>query len=66
MLGLVAAGVVHVLASDAHSSHAGRPVRLSGAFATLRAAGIPAARLRWMADDAPAAVVAGAPLAPPF
>ena len=66
MLGLFAAGVVHVIASDAHSSHGGRPVRLSGAFARLRAAGIPAARLRWMAEDAPAAIVAGDPLEPAF
>jgi protein-tyrosine phosphatase len=65
MLGLVGAGVVHVLASDAHSSHGGRPVRLSRAFATLRAAGVPAARIRWMAEEAPAAIAAGAPLAPP-
>lgn len=66
MLGLVAGGVVHVIASDAHSSHGGRPVRLSGAFARLRTGGVPDARLRWMAEDAPAAIVAGAPLAPPF
>jgi protein-tyrosine phosphatase len=66
MLGLVAAGVVHVIASDAHSSHGGRPVRLSGAFARLRTAGVPAARLRWMAEDAPAAIVAGDPLEPAF
>jgi protein-tyrosine phosphatase len=65
MLGLVGAGVVHVVASDAHSSHGGRPVRLSPAFATLRATGLPAARIRWMAEEAPAAIVAGAPLAPP-
>jgi protein-tyrosine phosphatase len=62
MLGLVADGAVHVLASDAHSSHGGRPVRLSPAFATLRAAGVPAERIRWMAEEAPAAIVAGAPL----
>jgi len=66
MLGLVAAGVVHVIASDAHSSHGGRPVRLSGVFSRLRTAGIPAVRLRWMAEDAPTAIVAGAPLAPAF
>ena len=64
MLGLVSGGVVHVLASDAHSSHGGRPVRLSPAFATLRTAGVPAARIRWMAEQAPAAIVAGAPVAP--
>ena len=65
MLGLVTAGVAHVLGSDAHSSHGGRPVRLSGAFARLRAAGVPEARVRWMAEEAPAAIVRGEPLAPP-
>lgn len=65
MLGLVAAGVVHVVASDAHSSHGGRPIRLSGAFARLRAAGLPATRLHWMAEEAPAAIVRGDPVRPP-
>jgi protein-tyrosine phosphatase len=66
MLGLVGAGLVHVLASDAHSSHGGRPVRLSPAFAALRAAGVPAEQIRWMGDVAPAAIVAGTPIAPPY
>ena len=65
MLGLVGAGLVHVVGSDAHSSHGGRPVRLAPAFAALRAAGIPAPRILWMAEEAPAASVAGAPVAPP-
>ena len=64
MLALVADRVVHVVASDAHSSHGGRPVRLSGAFARLRAAGLSAAHVRWMAEDAPAAIVRGEPLEP--
>jgi protein-tyrosine phosphatase len=60
---LAADGLVHVVASDAHSSHAGRPVRLSGALARLRAAGLPEARVRWMAVEAPSAIVRGDPVA---
>jgi protein-tyrosine phosphatase len=62
---LVGAGLAHVLASDAHSSHGGRPVRLSPAFAELRAAGVPEPRVRWMAETAPAAIVRGEPVVPP-
>ena len=64
LLGLIAEGVVHVVASDAHSSHGGRPVKLSGAVARMRSAGVPAARVRWMAEEAPAAIVRGEPVAP--
>ena len=52
-------GLVHVVASDAHSSHGGRPVVLSGALAALRAAGLPEARVRWIAETVPRAIVAG-------
>jgi hypothetical protein len=48
-----------VVASDAHSSHGGRPVVLSGALTALRAAGLPEARVRWIAETAPRAIVAG-------
>ena len=65
LLDLVARGLVHVVASDAHSSHGGRPVRLSGALARIRSAGVPAARVRWIVEEAPAAIVRGAPVAPP-
>ena len=65
LLDLVARGLVHVVASDAHSSHGGRPVRLSGALARIRSAGVPAARVRWIAEEAPAAIVRGAPVIPP-
>jgi protein-tyrosine phosphatase len=63
LLGLVADGLAHVIASDAHSSHGGRPVRLSGAFAALRAAGVPEARVRRMAEELPRAIVRGEPVA---
>jgi protein-tyrosine phosphatase len=62
LLDLTADGLVHVVASDAHSSHGGRPVRLSGAFARLRSAGVPEARVRWMAEEAPRAIVRGVPV----
>jgi protein-tyrosine phosphatase len=66
MLALAAAGLVHVLSSDAHSSHGGRPVHLAAAFAKLREVEPPAAHLEWMAETAPRAIVAGEPLNPPF
>jgi protein-tyrosine phosphatase len=59
LLALAADGLVHALGSDAHSSHGGRPVALSGAVAALRAAGLPDARVRWIADEVPRALVAG-------
>jgi protein-tyrosine phosphatase len=65
MLGLAHRGVVHVVASDAHSSHGGRPVRVSGALARLRAGGVPEAVVRWMAVDAPEQIVRGEPVVPP-
>jgi protein-tyrosine phosphatase len=64
LLDLLARGLVHVVASDAHSSHAGRPVRLSGAVDRMRSAGVPEARVRWIAVEAPSAIVRGEPLVP--
>lgn len=52
-------GLVHVLGSDAHSSRAGRPVRLAAAYAQLDAAGVDTDRMRSAAD----AVLRGAELA---
>jgi protein-tyrosine phosphatase len=66
MLALAAAGLVHVLSSDAHSSHGGRPVHLAAAFTKLREVEPAAAHLEWMAETAPRAIVAGEPLNPPF
>jgi protein-tyrosine phosphatase len=63
---LAEAGVVHVLGSDAHSAAAGRPVDLSMGVAAL--AEIPAMRphLDWVVHDAPAGIVAGRDVEPPF
>jgi protein-tyrosine phosphatase len=65
MLALVSNRLVHVLASDAHSSHGGRPVRLSAGFERLRAAGVPGTLVDWMAETAPAKIARGEPLAAP-
>ncbi len=66
MLTLAAAGVVHVLATDAHSSRVGRPVALAAALAELAAVPRVAPHLEWIGVTAPEALVNGAPLHPPF
>ena len=66
MLELAQEGLVHLLGSDAHSSRAGRPVRLSGALAAL--ATVPAldGHLDWIAREAPVAILRGEDVEPPF
>jgi protein-tyrosine phosphatase len=59
-------GLVHLLGSDAHSSHAGRPLRLSGGFAALREVTSAAPFVDWMSADAPRAILAGADPKPPY
>jgi protein-tyrosine phosphatase len=66
MLTLVEAGLVHVLGSDAHTTIAGRPLRLGPAFERLGAVDSLAPRLEWMAETAPRAIVEGDPLEAPF
>jgi protein-tyrosine phosphatase len=66
MLSLAAAGLVHVLSSDAHSSHGGRPAKMAAAFERLARVEPVATHLEWMRDVAPRAIVAGADLDPPF
>jgi protein-tyrosine phosphatase len=58
-------GLLHLLASDAHSSLAGRSVALSAAFERLREV-CPAGHVHWMSEQAPAAIVTGADLKPPW
>ena len=65
VLELASAGLVHLLGSDAHSSHGGRPVRLAAGYARLAAVCSPR-QVRWMADEAPRAVLAGEPVSPPW
>ncbi len=65
VLALAEQGLVHLLGSDAHSSHAGRPLRLSGGFAHLATVCAPG-WIAWMMDQAPRAILRGeAPVTPP-
>lgn len=59
-------GLVHVLASDAHSSRFGRPLRLSGGFDRLAASDVVRPWIDWMREVAPRAILAGEPLEVPF
>ena len=60
---LVRAGIAHVIASDAHGPAApDRATLADGVAAAAELVG--EARARWMAEDAPAAVLAGEPLPP--
>jgi protein-tyrosine phosphatase len=66
MVGLAERRLVHVLGSDAHSSHGGRPVHLSEAFAKLREIEPIAPHVDWISETAPRAIVEGRNLAVPF
>ena len=66
MLDLAERGLVHLLGSDAHSSRAGRPVALSGALSALRGTTRMGSHLEWVAETAPAAILAGDDVRPPF
>lgn len=66
MLWLARAGLVHVLGSDAHSSRAGRPVAAREALRVLATAEPTASHLEWIARAAPAAIVRGDAIRPPF
>jgi protein-tyrosine phosphatase len=57
---LVAQGLAHVLASDAHAASGPAPPDLARGVAAASA--IVGPRAHWMASDAPAAIVAGEPL----
>jgi protein-tyrosine phosphatase len=66
LLSLAADGLVHIVASDAHSSHGGRPLRLSAGLAALEEVEPVRSHLDWIARQAPAAILAGERPAPPF
>ncbi|MGD9737563.1 MAG: CpsB/CapC family capsule biosynthesis tyrosine phosphatase [Solirubrobacterales bacterium] len=66
MRALAEAGLLHVLSSDAHSSHGGRPLQMAAAFEALAGIEAVAPHLEWMRDTAPRAMVEGEPLALPF
>jgi protein-tyrosine phosphatase len=59
-------GVAHVIASDGHRAGSWRPVTALASAVDVLAAVVGPARARWMAREAPAAIIAGAELpAPP-
>jgi protein-tyrosine phosphatase len=66
MTALAEAGLIHVLSSDAHSSHGGRPVQMGEAFAVLSGIEAVAPHVEWMRDVAPRAIVTGQKLSVPF
>ena len=64
-LKLARRGLLHLLGSDSHSSHAGRPVHLSAAVDRLYEA-CPAEQAAWIAYEAPWALLKGHRAAWPF
>ena len=66
MRSLAEAGLVHVLSSDAHSSHGGRPLHMREAFERLGEVESVAPHIEWMRDEAPKAIVEGDELNLPF
>lgn len=66
MRALAGSGLVHVLGSDAHSSHSGRPLHLAEAFAVLAGIEAVADHIEWMRDTAPRAIVEGDEVVLPF
>ncbi len=63
VLRLAREGLVHLLSSDAHSSHGGRRLRLGTGYERLREV-CPSERVNWIAYEAPAAILRGEPVAP--
>jgi protein-tyrosine phosphatase len=59
-------GLLHVLASDSHSSRYGRPLRLSAGLARLREIETLSPHLDWIAREAPRAIVSGDAVSVPF
>jgi protein-tyrosine phosphatase len=66
LLELAGAGLIHLLASDAHSSHGGRPVRLSEGLTRLAEVERVRPYLGWIASDGPAAILSGDHPIPPW
>ncbi len=66
MLALAERGLIHVLGSDAHSSHGGRPPQLSEGIAALGEVKSLRPHLDWIAEEAPSAILRGEAPTPPF
>jgi tyrosine-protein phosphatase YwqE len=66
MLAMAAEGLVHLLGSDAHSSHGGRPVQLSRGLEALGEVERLKPHIDWIRTEGPAAILRGEPVVPPF
>lgn len=63
---LAAAGLIHVLSSDAHHPRFGREVAVAQGLRVLGAVDPVSEHLPWVRDIAPAAIIAGEDLVPPY
>lgn len=66
MLALARRGLIHVLSSDAHSSHGGRPLRISPGLAALEEVESLRPHIDWIATEAPFAILRGDHPEPPY
>jgi protein-tyrosine phosphatase len=66
LLELAGEGLIHLLGSDAHSSHAGRSVRLSDGASRLAEVELVRHHMDWITSDGPAAILAGEDVTPPW
>jgi protein-tyrosine phosphatase len=66
MRALAEAGLVHVLSSDAHSSHGGRPLHMAEAFGVVAGIEALAPHIEWMRNTAPRAIVEDDEVVLPF
>ncbi len=66
LLELAGEGLIHLLGSDAHSSHGGRPVRLSDGASRLAEVDLVRHHMDWVTSDGPAAILAGEDTRPPW
>lgn len=64
-LSYAAKGLLHLLGSDAHSSHGGRPLKLSSGVRRLKEV-CPEDDVKWIATEAPWAVLRGEDVTPPW
>jgi protein-tyrosine phosphatase len=66
LLELAGEGLIHLLGSDAHSSHAGRELRLSDGLTRLAEVDLVRPHMGWISSDGPAAILAGEDVRPPW
>lgn len=66
LLELAGEGLIHLLGSDAHSSHGGREVRLSDGLSRLAEVELLRRHLDWVSSEGPAAILAGEDVQPPW